>query len=143
LIHLADVLLRAGLVRVLRTTGFDLSVEAWVVLNMLWEQDRLAQLEISDRLEKDRHAISRLIDVLEAHGLAQRTLAGRDRRVKLVCLTAAGRRAEPVLRRAVAAYLEDVFEGLSQDQFDALVLGLDHVSQRLRDEAPRDGGTDA
>lgn len=130
LLHDAHLRLGAGLVQVLRREGYDLTKEGWALLSLLSENDKLSQLEISERVGKDRHHTSRLIDSLETQGLVARGSTPEDRRVKLVAVTDKGREVRRKLLRVVAAYLEDVFEGVSDKDYDAFIRVLDHIVAR-------------
>jgi DNA-binding MarR family transcriptional regulator len=132
----AHVALRAGLVRALEREGYDLSGEEWVVLVNLKRRGELSQHEIAERVGKDRPHVSRLLDRLQAVGLVERRPGRRDRRVKHVGLTEAGRAAMPRLTRVALRYLEGVFEGVTGEEYDAFLKCLDHIISRLQ-PAPR------
>jgi MarR family transcriptional regulator, organic hydroperoxide resistance regulator len=57
--------------------------------------------EIAAVLHCDNSNLTGIVDGLEERGLAQRTPSERDRRVKLIALTAEGRRVRARLMRAV------------------------------------------
>lgn len=136
LLHDAHVALRGGLVVALQREGFDLSVEEWVVLVNLKRREELSQLEIGERVGKDRPHVSRLVDSLEARGLVERRPSRRDRRVKRVGLTEAGRAAMPRLTRVALDYLEQVFAGVSAEEYDAFLRCLDHIISRRHPPQP-------
>ncbi|MGD8352902.1 MAG: hypothetical protein PVJ01_01950 [Pseudomonadota bacterium] len=60
----ADVRLKSGLVLTLKKAGYELPIEAWGILDLLWEEGSLSQVEIGARIGRDRHQTSRLIDSL-------------------------------------------------------------------------------
>jgi len=57
--------------------------------------------EIAAVLHCDNSNVTGIVDGLEERGLAVRTVSARDRRVKLIALTAEGRRVRGRLMRAV------------------------------------------
>jgi len=57
--------------------------------------------EIASVLRCDRSNVTGIVDGLEERGLARRTPSESDRRVKLIALTADGRRLRARLMRAV------------------------------------------
>lgn len=134
--------MKAGLVHTLRREGHTLTAEGWAVLSLLSETDELSQVEISDRVGKDRHHTSRLIDGLERQGLVARTPSADDRRVKLVCLTDRGGATRRRLLHAVSGFVDDVFEGVSQHHFDAFIRVLTLISERLPEQSPLNGPSD-
>ncbi len=132
LLHDANLLLGAGLVQTLKYEGHRISIEAWSILNLLWEQDNLAQFEIGARIRKDRHQTSRLIDSLHQQGLVTRESKDEDRRVKRVVLTDKGRVAKGPLRRVAIKYLAGTFAGISQEEYDVFLRCLQHIVDGLK-----------
>lgn len=130
MLYRASLALRSGLLRHLRDSGFKLSVEEWVVMASLWEQDELTQLQLGERVRKDRHFVSRLLDSLEDQGFLERRGTEGDRRVKRVCLTPAGRNAKSTISRVLSGYLSRTFEGLTQAQFDCFMHCLELILDR-------------
>jgi DNA-binding MarR family transcriptional regulator len=69
--------------------------------------------EVADFLHCDNSNVTGIVDVLEEKGLATRRPDERDRRVKLIALTAEGRRVRARLMRAVEkppAWIEGLSE---------------------------------
>jgi DNA-binding MarR family transcriptional regulator len=69
--------------------------------------------EVAEFLHCDNSNVTGIVDVLEEKGLATRQPAARDRRVKLIALTAEGRRVRGRLMRAVEkppAWIEGLSE---------------------------------
>jgi len=127
LLHDAHLRLSAGFGRALREAGHQLPIDAWAVLNLLWEQDNLPQFEIAARIGRDRHQTSRLIDSLDQAGLVSRRSVPEDRRIKRVVLTSRGRAARSTLGRLATRYLEDTFTGVSQRDYDGFIRCLQHI----------------
>lgn len=136
LLHDAHLRMSAGLMRTLRSEGHKLTTEGWGVLSLLCESDELSQFEISERVGKDRHHTSRLIDALEQQGLVVRKPDAHDRRVKLVALTDKGRVTRRKLLRTVSAFVDGVFEGVSERDFDTFIRVLAHITERLASPDP-------
>ena len=136
LVHDAHVRLSTGLVRALGEAGYPLTIDAWVVLNLLWAKDNLPQFEIGARIGRDRHQTSRLIDCLEQQELATRESTAADRRVKRVRLTPSGRSARVHIRRVATDYLKKTFTGVSQEDYDGFMRCLKHIIDRLEPTEP-------
>ncbi len=132
LLHDAHMLLSAGFVQELREAGYQLPLDAWAVLNLLWEEDNLPQFEIGARIARDRHQTSRLIDSLNQQQLVTREPTSEDRRVKCVVLTDTGRAAKTALRHIATRYLERAFNGVTQEDYDAFVRCLQHLVDKLK-----------
>ncbi len=135
-LHRAHNLLRQGLTQGFHAAGHEITTEQWALLSHLWEEDGLSQLELGDRLEKDRPTLSRMVDLLEEGGYVTRRPSPADRRVRRVELTTQGRRAQAPLTRVATRFLQGVFEGLPGSAVAAFVRTLDHVIARLESPAP-------
>jgi DNA-binding MarR family transcriptional regulator len=77
----------------------DLTYPQYLVLLVLWEEERRAEdgvtvRRLGDRLHLDSGTLSPLLKRLEANGLVRRTRSCEDERVVVVTLTSAGRRLE-------------------------------------------------
>jgi DNA-binding MarR family transcriptional regulator len=130
-LYLAHTRLRQCLSHRFKEGGFDLSVEGWVFLSHLWRSDGLTQTEVGERMEKDRHFTSRLVDFLEEHGYLRRRASRSDRRVRELALTAKGRAAQMPLMRIATGLLDDVFAELGSDELVRFVATLDQIITRL------------
>jgi len=130
-LHQAHSRLRQGLTQLLREAGYEITTESWAVLSHLWETDGPTQFELGERLEKDRHNTSRLVDSLEEQGLVRRRASRRDRRIREVALTEKGRAAQKPLTRIVSRFLEDTFAGVSDQALDGFLRTLDHIILHL------------
>ena len=78
----------------------DLRPAAFGTLRML-DQPRTMS-EVASALQCDNSNVTGIVDSLEEKGLAQRRASEEDRRVKLIELTAAGRRVHARLSKAFA-----------------------------------------
>jgi len=78
-------------------SGYDVTVEQWMILLLLWIQDGVSQQYIADYIGKDKGTISPQIDGLERRGLVTRRADKKDRRQKRVYLTDQGRNLQDEL----------------------------------------------
>ena len=85
---------------------------------------------LSDRLGLSLPAISRAVDGLVKRGFVTRHEDPRDRRSKLVVVTAKGRRRMEELLAIRAAGLRDWLESLEPEELEALAEGLRPLAQR-------------
>ena len=95
----------------------DLRPAAFGAMRMLDEPRTMS--EIASFLHCDNSNVTGIVDVLEERGLARRRPSERDRRVKLIELTAAGRRLREKLTEAVERPPEWLL-GLSESDQAAL-----------------------
>lgn len=91
LINLAAQRLRYELHQTFQAQGYDITPEQWAVLNRLWEQDGLSQVEVAERTFKDKPGTTRILNLLEKKGIVLRRRDLEDGRVMRVFLTRTGK----------------------------------------------------
>ena len=96
-VHLTERLLVKRLQRNFRAAGYSITAEQWHVLINLWERDGQTQQELSDKTEKDKGNITRLISSLEKRDILARIPNYTDGRSKLIYLTPKGKAYQKVL----------------------------------------------
>ena len=91
LINLAAQRLKYELHQTFQAKGYDVTPEQWAVLNRLWEEDGLSQVELAERTFKDKPGTTRILSLLEKKGIVVRRQDENDRRVLRVYLTKIGK----------------------------------------------------
>ena len=91
LINLAAQRLKYELHLAFQARGYDITPEQWAVLNRLWEEDGLSQVELAERTFKDKPGTTRILTLLEMKGVIVRHPDESDGRVQRVFLTKTGR----------------------------------------------------
>lgn len=89
---------RTAVARVLASVGLHVGQD--LLLRELAGEDGLSQRELADRLRVEQATVGMALRRLEAGGFVARRPAPEDGRVRLVCLTPAGREALPHIDRA-------------------------------------------
>ncbi len=117
--------------RIFKELGYDLTVEQWVLLKKVAEQEGLTQREISDQTYKEPAAITRTLDVLVKKQLVQRTPHPTDRRSFGVYLTLTGKTTYEALLPHVVAMREQSIKHLSKEALQQLKQGLDQIYDNL------------
>lgn len=103
----------------------------WWVMAYLSRQDGISQSELAERLEIGRAALGGLIDRLEAQALVRRGAAKKDRRSKLVYLTAEGDKMIERMRVKSDLMSEAILKGLSLKERQQLAAMLEVVKANL------------
>lgn len=70
--------------------GYDLSREQYELLRVLWAEDHVNQQTISQRLQKDKYNVTKLLNTLTKRGFVQRKMCQEDKRNNFVILTDKG-----------------------------------------------------
>lgn len=127
---------RAVAARVVEPRGITL--QQYNVLRILRgsEPGGLPTLAIADRMIERAPGITRLLDRLEARGLAARVRGEEDRRQVLCRITPAGLRLLAALDGPVDAADGNAVGGLSPSDLKRLIRLLDRVRAGIRDAAP-------
>ena len=104
------------------------SVSDWVALRRLYPDAQVSPTALVESLGMTKGAISKVIDRLEARGLAQRARRGADRRHQQVTLTEDGRALVITLARLADENDAHFFGHLPPDTHDALLSALRGLS---------------
>ena len=112
------------------TSGFSITAEELAVLMIVSQcedRDGMTQKQIAETLAKDKAVMTRLLNSLEKHGLIRRAADESDRRVMRISLSSRGDEAVAALKPQLIALLQQVYDGISEDEF----LQTRSVLQRL------------
>ena len=116
IIHRLDTLLKLGLRHAFQEKGFDFTAEQWGVLISLYGSEGIHQSKLGDRVGKDRHNITRILNLMEKKGYIRRIPDKHDRRRYNILLTKKSREIEEILTSTVIDFIEKAFTGLTQMQ---------------------------
>lgn len=114
-----------------RLQPFGLTEATWLpLLRIARSAEPMRQKELAASLSLDNSSVVRLIDNLEAAGLAERR-EGEDRRAKAILLTEEGRRTVEAVERVARGIREEALAGLPTEDIETAWRVLDHVSAVL------------
>jgi DNA-binding MarR family transcriptional regulator len=149
LIYRTACVLKAGLKRAFQAEGLGVTPEQWSVLSTLWEDEGVHQSMLAAKTAKDRHNMTRILNLLAKGGLVIRKPSPVDRRCQRVYLTSRGQTLAPKLIEIVTAFLGSAMDGVSEEDLAQLkrILGrIIHNVEREEDsdeasasQAPCDG----
>lgn len=77
--------------------GYDLSREQYELLRVLWVEYHVNQQTISQRLQKDKYNVTKLLNTLTKRGFVQRKVCSEDKRNNFVVLTDKGVQVQQAL----------------------------------------------
>jgi DNA-binding MarR family transcriptional regulator len=97
--------------------GFQVTVDQWLVLKNLYENDQMKQNELAERVFKDNPTLTRIIDLLCEKGLTSRKIHPADRRSFIVELTKEGRKKVEQMKPQIREVRLKAWEGLSDKDF--------------------------
>jgi DNA-binding MarR family transcriptional regulator len=104
-------------------------------LDVIGDQGGVRVGELADRIGIDETTATRLVDRLEAAGVAERRRAADDRRVTLVGLTSTGVELARNVARRRQRFFCDVLAALEPDERTELVRLTAKAAEALRDRS--------
>ena len=111
----------ALLSRRLKGAGYGITPEQFGVLARRRGEQGLNQTQLGERMLKDRHNMTRILNLLEKHGYIERRRDSSDRRIFRIFLTERGRGALEELMPIVTMHIEELLDGVTgRDQQTAL-----------------------
>lgn len=123
--------IKMGMRRAFLAAGHDVTPDQWVTLYRLLQQDGVTQSELGERAVKDKTAVTRILDRLEAKGLLTRRSDAADRRTHRVHLTEEGRALTLALIPVARAFADAAYASLTEADKDALRNILARIEARL------------
>ncbi len=111
--------------------GFDLTVDQWVLLDHVFRNPGISQNTLAELTTKDAPTVTRIIDLLNKKGLAERRMAEDDRRKFLIFLTPAGEAKYNQVLPIVVDIRRQGWGGLSDDDYQHFVRIMDSIYQNF------------
>ncbi|MDW8469085.1 MAG: MarR family transcriptional regulator [Burkholderiales bacterium] len=128
-----------------RAAGFDLTSVQFAALDAIVERPGIDQATLAATISFDPATIGGVVERLEQKGLVRRAASERDRRVRLLSPTPAGRRLLAAVRPVVEALQAEILAPLSRAERTAFLalakkaLGLDAAGTARARASPRAG----
>ena len=114
-----------------RDSGLDISMDQWIVLGPIWENEGLSHKEISEYCLKDKTSVTKIIDTLEKKNLVVRVSDQLDHRVKRVVLSNKGKelflQAIPIMELT----RDQLREGITEQDIESLRSVLTKIYNNL------------
>jgi DNA-binding MarR family transcriptional regulator len=119
--------IRQHLSKRLNELDSNITVDQWIVLDILYKHQRLSQNLIAEKTFKDAPTVTRIIDLLCKKELANRVMDEADRRKFNIELTRYGKQKVEHLLPIVKSVRQKGWEGLSQQDYDSLIRILNTI----------------
>ena len=100
--------------------GQSITIDQWLVLNVLHENPHLNQAEVASRVFKDTASVTRIIDLLVKSDLLERTIHPEDRRRTEIRLTASGEKVMEDVKEIVLANRKTALKGITKNEINTL-----------------------
>ena len=97
--------------------NFGITLEQFIALVALFENDNICQRDLSKLILKDRSNTSRILNILEEKGLVERAIDTKQKRlVKKVCLTQKGRNLILEIGPEIKEAYQKLIAGISDEE---------------------------
>lgn len=110
---------------------FNITTEQWAVLRTLYESGLITQKTLSERSDKDKATLTKILDLLEKHEYTKRVQNSEDRRSFLIQITEEGTK----LVEEVGPYLKEVYteiiDGIHSDKLELYQEVLTSLEQNI------------
>ncbi len=98
----------------------DITVDQWVIIQLLFRHTSLSQQEVSELACKDAPTVTRMIDLLVIKALVTREPHPSDRRKFVISLTSAGNEMYHQVKPILIEFREEAYDGISDDELSVL-----------------------
>ncbi|GGG06018.1 MarR family transcriptional regulator [Dokdonia pacifica] len=103
---------------VLRSHGIDITIEQWLVLNVINDNETTNQIFIGEKLVKDKPTISRMVNQLDKKGFIIKTSSSSDSRQVSLSISKKGKtlihNLQPIIEGIRLKGLQELSEKESQ-----------------------------
>lgn len=123
--------MKLNLQRQLKEMDAGITVDQWLLLNTLMEEDGISQLKISTILSKDAPTITRIIDLLTKKNLVERKSDANDRRRYQIHLTSNGRKKAKVIYPKVIDFRRQAYANIKDKDLKSIEKALHIINENL------------
>jgi len=126
--------MKQGFAKELAGLHLDITVDQWIILDTLSDQDHLSQLQIALATQKDAPTITRILDLLENKSVLTRKPDKADRRKFIISLTTKGKKLIQKIKPVSLNYRNSCYNGISQKDMTTLKNILETISTNLKNK---------
>ena len=123
--------MKQGFAKVLHTKNIGITVDQWIILDILSITDSISQLSIAAKSGKDSPTVTRILDILETKEILHRNLDPSDRRKFLISLSAKGKKLIKRVKPMSVQYRSNCYTNLNKKDLENLRKILNTISQNL------------
>lgn len=116
---------------ILNNKGIDITIEQWLVLKVISENEGLNQIQIGEILFKDKPTISRMIKSLTKKGFVFKDNSPEDLRAFIIGLTEDGKKLVAHLIPIIEKVREKGLDNLSENQNTTTAKTLSKIRNNL------------
>lgn len=114
-----------------RDAGYQVTVEQWIILVHLNQQDGISQQELANRYNRSKVSALNLIKKLKKDQFVIRKTDPKDARVKLIFLTGKGHKLLQALIPLAKANIQAMSQGVSAEEIALLRTVVRKITRNL------------
>ena len=130
-INIAGCKLKQYTAAMLRQHNIDLTPEQFLLIDLLWNQGPMSQLEIADQMQKDKNSITKLVDAIERKGYVERHQNPNDRRSNTIVLTELGNSLKDDAKTKGIFILNNMLDGIPESELNSFLETLDKLCSNM------------
>lgn len=112
-------------------SGIDISMDQWLVLGPIWENEGISHKEISEYCLKDKTSVTKIIDTLEKKNLVVRVPDQLDHRIKRVVLSNKGKKLFLEVIPVMELTRDQLRKGITEKEVELLRSVLSKIYKNL------------
>ena len=112
-------------------SGIDISMDQWLVLGPIWENEGISHKEISEYSLKDKTSVTKIIDTLEKKNLVVRVPDQLDHRIKRVVLSNKGKKLFSEVIPVMELTRDQLRKGITEKEVELLRSVLSKIYKNL------------
>ena len=111
--------------------GIGITVEQWILLKIIEENDGLTQKELADKSLRDPASITRTLDLLNKKGFVERVPVENNRRQYNVCLKKEGKSFVEKYMPVISSHRAKSIEGITEEELKLLTHLLGKIQMNM------------
>ena len=124
--------LKTLLNKLLREEKCGITNEQWLVLKVIDANPAMSQTEISEKCQKDKTNITRIIDLLEKKGCIERQKDDRDRRMYRIHATDEGQKVLKTVNPITQKTEKICTQSLNKKEVKEIINVLDAICENIK-----------
>ncbi|MDP4159842.1 MAG: MarR family transcriptional regulator [Bacillota bacterium] len=113
----------------------DITLEQWIVLLNLSQQDKITQKELAKNVDKDQPTLARILDILERKKFVVRKPSEKDRRAFNVQITEKGINLKNQVAPSLESFFQTIIEGISDEEIEIYKRVLLKINRNINFQA--------
>ncbi len=129
----SSVLMKRKLSDLIKNAGYTITLEQWIILNTLWDNEGLIQTEIAKKAFKDKTNLTRILDKMERDDLVVRNRSKENRREYRITITKNGTKIFRELIPLVQNHNEKIMQIFESDERNQLIDSLQKLIEAMEE----------